>query len=123
MSADMTIAKAFSVLKEHLGVKALEINLMNNKFIEAIVSDRPEKEFAVMIPESKLDNLISETPELRKLSYKTIFHKKFYENIDSDFPFKDLTLKQIGIPYYDIIKVSTEKGEFLVELTGDKNKF
>lgn len=123
MSADMTIAKAFSVLKEKLEVRALEINLMNNKFIEAIVSDRPEKEFDVMIPESKLDNLISETPELRKLSYKTIFHKKFYENIDADFPFKDLTLKQIGIPYYDVIKVSTDKGEYYVELTGDKDRY
>lgn len=123
MTADMTVAKAFAVLKETLGVRALEINLMNNKFIEAIISDKPEKEFNVMIPESKLDELISETLELRKLSYKTLFHKKFYENIDSDFPFSNLTLNQIGIPYYDIIKVSTEKGEFYVELTGDKDKF
>ena len=123
MSADMTVNKAFTVLKEKLGVRALEINLMNNKFIEAIVSDKPEKEFNVMIPESKLDELISDTPELRKLSYKTLFHKKFYENIESDFPFGNLTLNQIGIPYYDIIKVSTDKGEFYVELTGDKNRF
>ena len=123
MSADMTIAKAFSVLKANLGVRALEINLMNNKFIEAIVSDRPEKEFNVMIPESKLDSFISDTPELRKLSYKTIFHKKFFENIDVDFPFKGLTLRQIGIPYFDVIKVSTDKGVFYVELTGDKDKF
>lgn len=123
MTADMTIAKALSILKDKLDVRALEINLMNNKFIEAIISDRPEKEFVVMIPESELDELISETPELRKLSYKTIFHKKFYENIDVDFPFKDLTFKQIGIPYYDVIKVSTDKGEFFVELTGDKDRF
>jgi len=123
MTADMTVANAFAVLKKKLGVRALEINLMNNKFIEAIISDKPEKEFNVMIPESKLDELISETPELRKLSYKTLFHKKFFENIDSDFPFSNLTLNQIGIPYYDIIKVSTDKGEYYVELTGDKDKF
>lgn len=123
MTAEMTVAKAFAVLKEKLGVRALEINLMNNKFIEAIISDKPEKEFNVMIPESKLDELISGTPELRKLSYKTLFHKKFYENIDSDFPFSNLTLNQIGIPCYDIIKVSTDKGVFYVELTGDKEKF
>ncbi len=123
MTADIAVNDAFRVLKDKLGVTALEINLMNNKFIEAIISDRPEKKFDVMIPESKLENLISKTPELKKLSYKTIFHKKFYENIDSEFPFKDLTLKQIGIPYYDVIKVSTDKGEFFVELGGDKDKF
>lgn len=123
MTADMTVNDAFKVLKESLGVSALEINLMNNKFIEAIISDSPEKEYKVMIPESKLDELIEGSVELRKLSYRTLFHKKFYENIDSGFPFMDLTLRQIGIPYYDVIKVSTIKGEFLVELTGDRDKF
>lgn len=123
MSADMKVAEALALLKDKLNARALEINLMNNKFIESIISDRPEKEFKVMIPESKLDGLISETPEIRKLSYKTVFHKKFYENISFDFPFQNLTLKQIGVPYFDIIKISTDKGEFFVELTGDKDKF
>lgn len=123
MSADMSVAKALEVLKRVLGVGAVEINLMNNKFIEAIISDKPEKEFNVMIPESKLDDMIAKTPELRKLSYKTVFHKKFYENIDSEFPFSELTLKEIGVPYFDIIMVSTDKGQFFVELTGDKDKF
>lgn len=60
---------------------------MNNKFIEAIVSDNPEKEFRVMVPESKLDDVISSDPEMRKLSYRTLFHKVFHENIDASFPF------------------------------------
>ena len=123
MQADMTVSSALAVLKEKLGARAAEINMMNNKFIESIISDSPEKEFNVMIPESKLDELVAATPEIRKLSYKTLFHKKFHENIDMDFPFKDLTLRQIGIPYFDIIKVSTDKGEFFVELTGDTDRF
>lgn len=123
LTADMTVKDTLNLLKSKLGVSALEINLMNNKFIESIISDRPEREFNVMIPESKLDELISETPELKKLSYKTLFHKVFHENIGSDFPFVDLTLRQIGIPYYDIIKIATNKGEFYVELTGDKDRF
>ena len=32
-------------------------------------------------------------------------------------------MNEIGIPFYDIIKVSTEKGEFFVELSGDKTRF
>lgn len=123
MTADMTVKDAFTVLKKELGTNELEINLMNNKFIESIVSDRPEKEFNVMIPESELDGLISGTPELKKLSHLTLFHKKFHENIGSGFPFQDLTLRQTGIPHFDIIKVSADKGEFFVELTGDKEKF
>lgn len=123
MSADMTIGNAINYLEELLGVHMVEINLMNNKFIESIISDRPEKEFKIMIPESKLDETINENSELRKLSYKTIFHKKFYENIDSSFPFLNLTLREIGIPYFDIVKVTTEKGELYVELSADQVRF
>ena len=93
--------------------------MRNNKFIDKIISDKPEKEFQVMLPESKLDRHISNDPELKKLSYRTLFHKSFFENIDDDFPYMDLTLEQIGIPPFDVIQVSTEKGQFYVELGAD----
>lgn len=123
MTADMTVAEAIAELRKVCSATSVEINLMNNKFIEAVISDNPEKEFKVMVPESKLDELISSNPEMRKLGYKTVFHKKFHENIDSSFPFLNLRLVEIGIPHYDIIKVSTDKGEFFVELSGDKSCF
>ena len=110
-------------LRDLLGVTALEINMRNNKFVDKIISDRPEKEFQVMIPESKLDQYISNDPELKKLSFRTLFHKSFYENIDDDFPYQDLTLEQIGIPPFDVIQVSTEKGQFFVELNADASLF
>lgn len=119
LSASMTVKEALKYLKSLLGSKALEINMRNNKFIDKIVSDKPEREFSVMIPESKLDDYINHDDELRKLSYRTLFHKSFYENIDADFPYKELTLQQIGIPLFDVIQVSTEKGQFFVELTAD----
>lgn len=123
MTAGMTVTDAIAELKRVCSADVVEINLMNNKFIEAVISDNPEKEFKVMIPESRLDEVISSDPEMRRLSYKTVFHKKFYENIDSDFPFMNLKLSDVGIPYYDIIKVSTDKGEQFVELSGDKGYF
>lgn len=123
MSADMTVGEALAEIKRICDVKGVEINLMNNKFIEAIISDRPEKEFRVMVPESQLDAVISADAEMRKLSYKTLFHKVFHENIDSGFAYQDLTLRQIGIPYYDIIKVATEKGERYIELSADRSRF
>lgn len=120
MSADMTVREALDALKEVCGASAVEINLMNNKFIESIISDSPEKEYRVMVPESRLDAVMADDPELRKLSYKTLFHKNFHENIDEAFPFPDLTLVQVGIPHYDVIRVSTERGEFFVELGADR---
>ncbi len=119
LSANMTVKEVLERLKKLLGVEAVEINMRNNKFIDKIISDRPEKVFEVMTPESKLDAVIKADEEMRQLSYKTIFHKSFHENIDDYFPYQDLTLKAIGIPEYDVLQVATAKGQYFVELTGD----
>lgn len=121
LSANMTIAQILGELKQLLDVDALEINMRNNKFVEKIISDKPEKEFYIRIPESQLDNYISSNEELRKLSYRTLFHKCFIENIDEYFPYMEMSLKEIGIPLFDILQVSTNKGQFFVELSADAN--
>ena len=123
LSADLTVADALALLHKTLGTETVEINMLNNKFIDCIISDQPEKEFRVMIPESKLDDHIKHDAELRQLSYRTLFHKNFFENIDESFPYQELTLRQIGIPAFDVVQVSTEKGVFYVELTTDKSLY
>lgn len=119
LSARMTVGDVLQKLRELLGVEVVEINMRNNKFIDRVISDRPEKEFEVMIPESQLDAYIKEHKELRQLSYRTLIHKNFFENIDDRFPYQQLTLQQIGIPPFDVMEVSTDKGVQHVELTGD----
>ena len=119
LSASMTVAQALEQLKTLLHAESVEINMVNNKFIDFIVSDRPEKEFQVMMPESKLDDHIKQDAELRQLSYRTVIRKHFFENIDDRFPYQQLTLQQIGIPPYDVLQVSTENGVAHVELTAD----
>lgn len=123
LSADMKVKEVLEKLKNILNVSVVEINMRNNKFIDKIISDRPEKEFVLHIPESKLEDTIQSNEELRKLSYRTIFHKCFYENIDESFPYMELSLIEIGIPRYDIIQVSTDKGLKYVELSKDAGYF
>lgn len=119
LSAKMTVGEVLEKLKEILDVEWAEINMVNNKFIDVVVSDQPEKEFQVMIPESRLDDYIKQNAELRQLSYRTLIHKHFFENIDDRFPYQQLTLQQIGIPPYDVLMVSSDKGVSYIELTAD----
>jgi len=119
LSASQTVGSVLEKLKSMFQADFVEINMRNNKFIDKVISDRPEKEFDVMIPESKLDAYIKENKELRQLSYRTLIHKNFFENIDDRFPYQQLTLQQIGIPPFDVIEVSTDKGMFHVELSAD----
>lgn len=123
LSAEMKVKEVLEKLKKIMNVSVVEINMRNNKFIDKIISDRPEKEFVLHIPESKLEDTIQSNEELRKLSYRTIFHKCFYENIDESFPYMELSLIEIGIPRYDIIQVSTDKGLKYVELSKDAGYF
>lgn len=123
VSATMTVGEVLVALKTLLEVKAIEINMRNNKFVDKIIAEKTEEEFSVMMPESKLDAYISGHTELRKLSYRTVFHKIYHENIDIAFPYPELTLQQIGIPLFDVLQVSTDKGLFYVELTKDASLF
>ena len=123
LSADITVKEALSGLKALLGAKSAEINMRNNKFVDYIVSDQPEKKFEVMLPESRLDEHIGNDAELKRLSYRTLFHKSFHENIDDAFPYQGLSLQQIGIPPFDVMQVTTEKGLHFVELSADAPLF
>lgn len=123
LSAKLPVREAFALIKKAFGVKAVEIELVNNKFIDKIVSEKPEKDFVVKLPESKLDDFISANKELRLLSYRTIFHKSFFEYVDKAFPYPQLTLQEVGIPPYDVLQVATEKGMFFLELTDDASLF
>lgn len=123
LSATNTVKEALQALKDILNVENVEINMRNNKFIDKIISDNPEKDFIIKLPESKLEEHINKNPELRKLSYRTIFHKIFFENIDEAFPYLNMKLVEIGIPLFDVIQVSTERGIFYVELSSDASIF
>jgi len=120
LSASQTVEHVLEELKKILNAESVEINMCNNKFIDIVATDYPQKEFEVMLPESKLDNYIKKNKELRQLSYRTLIHKHFYENIDRSFPYQSMTLQQIGIPVFDVLQVSTEKGVFFVELSADR---
>ncbi len=120
LSASQSVETVLTKLKKILNAKDVEINMCNNKFIDIVATDSPQKEFKVMIPESKLDEYIKKNKELRQLSYRTLIHKHFFENIDNNFPYQSLTLKEIGIPTFDVLQVSTENGIHYVELSADR---
>ena len=123
LSAADSVATVLDRLTTFFGVRSVEINMLNNKFIDRIISDQPERVFDLRMPESRLDAYIQGNNELRKMGYKTLFHKDFIENLDESFPYPDMKLADVGIPYYDVLHVSTEKGLFYVELSADASRY
>jgi adenylyltransferase/sulfurtransferase len=124
LSADNTIGEALQILKEKLGVADVTINLRNNKFVDYLSSRSDNKKYVAMIPESEIPNFIDANKDLEYLSIKDGgLYQHAYENIDDEFPYPDLLLKQIGIAHLAILQTTTENGYEYVELTGDKKHF
>lgn len=123
LSAEMTVRQTLNELKALLKADTVMITMRNNKFIDKIVVDSTEQEYAVMMSESQLERHIIQDAELRRLSYRSRFFKSAFEEIDDDFPYQDLTLRQIGIPPFDVIQVSAAGRLHYIELTADKRIF
>jgi hypothetical protein len=72
-----------------------------------------------MLPEAEVARFIEND---RLLSAKPMgqFYQHTIRNIDSDFKYKNLTLKQLGIPEQEVLHVRGEK-EFYIELGSSPN--
>jgi adenylyltransferase/sulfurtransferase len=118
LNANMKVSEALKELARILKTDEFSINLMNNRFVYQLVPEFSEKEIDVMLPESKVAAYIEEH-DVKQNPLERVF-QNYYEEIDKEFPFQDMTLQQIGIPAFDILKISTPDSVKYVELTGDK---
>lgn len=122
LGSDTRIDVALQMIHDKLNASEIQINLRNDKFVDYIVSRTDNRKFETMLPESKVGDFIDSNYELYTTSRAELFQNE-YENIDSSFPYQELTLRQIGIPYFDIVQVSTENGCVYVELSADRGKY
>ena len=122
LSADTTVGACLALLKDLLNVQSVEINLRNDKFVDKIVTRNDNQSYQPMLPESKIPDYIDSNPNLY-CRMRMDLNQNTFENIDEEFPYQQLTLREIGIPYYDILQITTETGYFYVELTKDEKRY
>ena len=122
LGADMSVECALECISDKLGTKNVEINMRNTRFVDKLVTRGDNMVFDVMCPEYAVADAIDSEPKLYTRLYSDI-NQSTYENIDATFPYKKLTLNQIGFPYWDILQVSTEKGVYFLEMSADKHYY
>ena len=124
LGADMSVREALSLIKSTLNVESVEINMLNDKFVDILGSRSDNKVYYPLLPESKIPDYKESSEELSSLSFmEGEPYQRAFENIDDEFPYPELTLKQIGIPYWDVLQISTENDYFYVEMSADKDKY
>lgn len=121
LSANMPINECLKLLKEKLNTNSLYINLRNNVFVTSITTSNTEQTYQVLLPESQISDFL--TNNTLGLDPKERIFQEFVEDIGDDFPHQNLSLNQIGVPFYDIIQVTTSRGISYVELSGDEELY
>jgi hypothetical protein len=70
----------------------------------------------VMQPGRRVAIFIDSLPKSRKISHFEYYQHE-YRSIDSRFPYKRLSLKQIGVPQWSVLPISVAEKEYYIEMT------
>lgn len=118
---DTPVGEALLMIKAALSANQVNIHLKNNVFIEKLILERSEREIDVLLPESRIASYLEKHPLTNDPSER-IF-QEFTESIGDDFMYNHLKMLEVGIPPYDIIQVSSSRGNHYVELSADRQMF
>ena len=120
LTTDSPIGEALDNLAGQLGCNDVEIILRDHCFVDYLTIRKDDREVTVMLPDYAIAQFLEEEPTLRHLPFHA-FYQHEIKAIDSHFPYRDLTLSQIGIPPWSILHVRTENGNRYVELADERN--
>ena len=113
-----TVEEVLAYLNEKFSTDSAQFVLRNQAFVDFIEDRTTGEKYNVMLPESEVSAFI-ENDEVLRTKPMGQFYQHTIRNINTDFKFQHLTLKQLGIPDQDVVYVRTSDAEYYIEL---KNK-
>ena len=115
LTAQATIAEALQQLKAELQAEEVTIILTDDCFVDAVTRRDNDARYEVMKPGRAVAAYIEQNSELSGLPFSGLYQHEWRE-IDQSFPYQHLTLTALGIPAQAVLQVSTEKGEYYMEI-------
>lgn len=90
-------------ISQHLGTDGSKTIILNEPFVDYIVSRRTNERFTVMLPAHKVEEFFIDNSRLQGFPMSEFYQHEFRE-IDSTFPYPTLTLRELGIPEEEILR-------------------
>ena len=115
ITSDMTISEVLVTIEKELKVKDACICLENDCFVDYVVDRSTDHRVFVMSPGHLVEKCIDDNLLLAGVPYGSLYQHEFRE-IDSNFPYMDCTLSQLGIPAWDVLHVVAEGSEYYMEM-------
>ena len=110
----MTIAEALDILACELDCKEVTLCLPNDCYVDYVARRDNDKRIAVMCPGRKVELAVSRSMELSDVLLSGLYQNEYW-HIDKHFPYQELTLSDLGIPYADILHVMTAQRDYYLE--------
>jgi adenylyltransferase/sulfurtransferase len=115
ITSDMTISEVLVTIEKELKVKDACICLENDCFVDYVVDRLTDHRVFVMSPGHLVEKCIDDNLLLAGVPYGSLYQHEFRE-IDSNFPYMDSTLSQLGIPAWDVLHIVAEGSEYYMEM-------
>ena len=115
VTAEMPVGQALEVLQEELGEKKVTIHLSGDCFVDRVIRKEDDASLEVMLPGRAVAERLGQETQWRGLPFSALYQHE-YREIDEKFPYKSLTMGQLGIPAKEVLHVSTPSGEAYMEM-------
>ena len=105
VSCQQSVGEALDTIGKELATDNVAILLRNDCFVDYVEYGLSGERRRVMCPGHMVAEKLGVTDEAEKI------YQHQYSSIDKNFPYTDLTLRQLGIPDNDVLQVRTSSGD------------
>lgn len=115
LKLETPVKEALSVLRKELQARAVTLHLTRDCFVDYVLRRSDDARSVVMRPGRAVASFVEEDPVLRGIPYSGLYQHE-YREVEDNFPYPSLTLGQLGIPAQEVLYVSTETGDYYLEM-------
>ena len=115
ISVGTTVAEALAILKKQTASEKVTIYLTGDCFVDRVIRKDSDEAVDVMLPGRAVARKLEQDAFWRGIPLSGLYQSE-YREIDDKFPYKSLTLGQLGIPARDVLLVGTDAGEVYLEM-------
>lgn len=115
VKVETPVSEALFLLRKELQAQTVTLHLTGDCFVDYVLMRDNDARSTVMRPGRAVAAFVEEDPQLRGIPYSGLYQHE-YREVDDAFPYPSLTLGQLGIPAQEVLSVSTETGDYYLEM-------
>jgi len=122
ITTETTINQLFSYFENEFN-EQIENIYLRNRFVSHLLIRPNERVYEAMVPETKVDEFILKNDisiDSTETAYKLPSPDGGYTFIDRNFKWKNLTLREVGVPQFDVLHIETRNEDYYLEMTKEK---